>query len=81
MMQEMIIDLLSVGDKKEKEKVYRRLERIGVDRVAADKMASELYKSLIFLVTMLSGGRTMVNSIAFISGQMSFLKIPESGIM
>ncbi len=44
MMQEMIIDLLSVGDKKEKEKVYRRLERIGVDRVAADKMASELYK-------------------------------------
>lgn len=44
MMQDMIFDLLTAGDKKEKEKVYRRLERIGVDRTAADNMAAEFYR-------------------------------------
>lgn len=44
MLQDMIFDLLTAGDKKEKEKAYRRLERIGVDRATADSIASEFYK-------------------------------------
>lgn len=43
MMCELIMDLLTFGDPKEKERIYRRLERIGVDRKTANMMATEIY--------------------------------------
>jgi len=42
MLQELIINLLSAGDKKEKEKAYRQLEKVGVDRRTADVLAHEM---------------------------------------
>lgn len=44
MLGELIIALLTAGDQKEKERAYRKLERVGVDRHAADLMAAEYYK-------------------------------------
>ena len=44
MLFELIMDLLTAGDAREKEKIYRRLERVGVDRRTADALAAEFYK-------------------------------------
>lgn len=44
MLGDLIMDLLTAADRKEKEKAYRRLEKVGVDRRTADVMASEFYK-------------------------------------
>jgi hypothetical protein len=40
MLQDLIMDLLTAGDEKDKERAYRRLERVGVDRKTADVMAA-----------------------------------------
>ena len=44
MLYELIMLLLTAGDAEEKEKAYRKLERVGVDRRTADVMAEEYYK-------------------------------------
>lgn len=44
MLGELIMDLLTAADPKEKERAYRRLEKAGVDRITADVMAAEFYK-------------------------------------
>ena len=44
MMMDLVMDLVQAIDPKEKEKAYRRLERIGVDRDTADVMAAEFYR-------------------------------------
>lgn len=44
MIEELIMELLTVGDELEKAKVYRKLERVGIDRQTADSMAAEYYK-------------------------------------
>lgn len=44
MVMELILNLLEAGKKCEKEKVYRKLELFGVDRVTADVMAAEFYR-------------------------------------
>lgn len=44
MLQELIMELVIAVTPKEKERAYRRLERVGVDRISADKMAAEFYK-------------------------------------
>lgn len=44
MMFELIMDLLTAGDFKEREQVYRRLEKVGVDRMTANTMAAEFYR-------------------------------------
>jgi len=41
MLMELVMALLTAGDEKEKEKAYRNLERVGVDRITADIMAAE----------------------------------------
>lgn len=41
MLFDLIMDLLTAGDKREKERAYKRLERIGVDRATADVIAAE----------------------------------------
>lgn len=44
MLFDLIMDLLTAGDAKEKEKAYRRLEKVGMDRMTADTLAKEFYK-------------------------------------
>jgi len=44
MLEDLVIALLIAGDKKEKERAYRNLERVGVDRATADVIAAEYYK-------------------------------------
>ena len=44
MMGELIMALLTAGCRQDKERAYRRLEKVGVDRRTADVMASEFYK-------------------------------------
>lgn len=44
MLMDLVMDLVQSVDPKEKEKTYRRLERVGIDRVTADVMAAEFYK-------------------------------------
>ncbi len=41
MLTEMIMDLVTAADPEDKERMYRRLEKIGVDRRTADIMAAE----------------------------------------
>ena len=41
MLYDMIMDLLTAGDKKDRERAYRRLERVGVDRRTADVISKE----------------------------------------
>lgn len=41
MLFDLIIELLTAGDAKEKERAYHRLERVGVDRITADVIAKE----------------------------------------
>ena len=35
MMFDLIMDLLTAGDQREKERAYRRFERMGIDRMCA----------------------------------------------
>ena len=44
MLGELVMDLLTAADPKDKERAYRRLEKVGVDRRTADLMAAEFYK-------------------------------------
>lgn len=44
MLMDLVIDLVQAVDPKEKERAYRRLEKVGVDRATADVMAAEFYK-------------------------------------
>lgn len=44
MFEDLIIALLIAGDKKEKERAYRNLERVGIDRATADVIAAEYYQ-------------------------------------
>lgn len=39
MLFDLIMDLLTAGDRVEKERAYRRFERVGIDRMCADNMA------------------------------------------
>ncbi len=41
MLLEMVMDLVTASDPDDKEKAYRRLEKLGVDRRTADVMAEE----------------------------------------
>lgn len=43
MMLDLLMELLTAGDAEEKERAYRRLEWVGVDRAASDEMAAEFY--------------------------------------
>lgn len=44
MLEDLIIALLIAGDKREKERAYRNLERVGVDRATAEVIAAEYYQ-------------------------------------
>ncbi|MGN9098507.1 hypothetical protein [Flintibacter porci] len=44
MLGELVMDLLTAADPKDKERAYRRFEKVGVDRRTADLMAAEFYK-------------------------------------
>lgn len=44
MLFDLIMDLLTAGDQGEKERAYRRFERMGIDQMCADNMAAEFYK-------------------------------------
>ena len=44
MLMDLVMNLVQAVDPKEKERAYRNLERVGVDRITADVMAAEFYK-------------------------------------
>lgn len=44
MLQDLIMELLTAGDKEEKEKAYQRLERVGIDCKTADELAAHFYQ-------------------------------------
>lgn len=44
MLMDLIMDLVEAVDPKDKERAYRKLEKVGVDRRTADAMAAEFYK-------------------------------------
>ena len=44
MLMDLVMALVTAGDQKEKERAYRNLEKVGVDRITADVMAAEFYK-------------------------------------
>lgn len=44
MLMDLVMELVEAVDPKDKEKAYRKLERVGVDRTTADVMAAEFYK-------------------------------------
>lgn len=44
MLMELVMALVEAVDPKDKEKAYRNLEKVGVDRRTADVMAAEFYK-------------------------------------
>ena len=44
MLMDLVLALVEAVDPKDKEKAYRRLEKVGVDRKTADIMAAEFYK-------------------------------------
>ena len=44
MLMDLVMDLVEAVDPKDKERAYRRLEKVGVDRKTADIMAAEFYK-------------------------------------
>lgn len=43
MIMELVMNLVTAADPQDKERAYRRLERVGVDRKTADAMAAEFY--------------------------------------
>lgn len=44
MLMDLVMNLVCATDPKEKEKAYKALEKVGVDRITADLMAKEFYK-------------------------------------
>ena len=44
MLADLLKALAEAGDKKEKEKVYRNLERVGMDRMTANVLVAEMRK-------------------------------------
>lgn len=44
MLMDLVMELVEAVDPKDKEKAYRKLEKVGVDRRTADAMAAEFYK-------------------------------------
>lgn len=44
MLADLLKALAEAGSKKEKEKAYRNLERVGMDRMTADVMVAEIRK-------------------------------------
>ena len=43
---DLLMNLIEAVDPKEKERAYKNLERVGVDRITADVMAAEFYKEV-----------------------------------
>lgn len=46
MLMELVMDLVTAVELQDKERAYRRLERMGVDRKTANEMAAEFYKGV-----------------------------------
>lgn len=46
MLMDLVMELVEAVDPKDKEKAYRKLEKVGVDRRTADVMAAEFYKEV-----------------------------------
>jgi len=46
MLQETLMELVQADDPKIKEKLYRRLEKVGMDRMTAKILAKELRKEM-----------------------------------
>ena len=44
MLMDLVMELVTAIDKKDKERAYRKLEKVGVDRKTADVMAAEFWK-------------------------------------
>ena len=44
MLMDLVMALVTAVGKAEKERAYRNLEKVGVDRRTADVMAAEFYK-------------------------------------
>lgn len=44
MLADLLKALAEAGDKKEKEKVYQNLERVGMDRMTANVLVAEMRK-------------------------------------
>jgi len=44
MLMDLVMELVMAADTKDKERVYRKLEKVGVDRKTADVMAAEFWK-------------------------------------
>lgn len=44
MLMELVMELVTATDTKEKERAYKKLEKVGVDRMTADVMAQEFWK-------------------------------------
>lgn len=45
MLSDLIMNLVTASDPKDKEKAYRMLERVGVDRRSADAIVKECYST------------------------------------
>lgn len=41
MLTDLVMELVTAADPKDRERAYRNLERAGIDRRAADEMAAE----------------------------------------
>lgn len=46
MLSDLIMELVTATEKQDKERAYRRLERVGVDRISADVMAREFSEEM-----------------------------------
>lgn len=46
MLMDLVMELVEAVDPRDKEKAYRKLEKVGVDRRTADVMAAEFYKEV-----------------------------------
>ena len=44
MLMDLVMELVTATDTKDKERAYRKLEKVGVDRITADVMAAEFWK-------------------------------------
>ena len=47
MLMELVMELVVTVDAKERERTYRKIEKLGVDRATADLMASEFHKEAV----------------------------------
>ena len=41
MLTDLVMELVTAADPKDRERAYRNLEKAGIDRLAADEMAAE----------------------------------------